>query len=279
MFELNQLTQLLTVAAEGTLSAAAEKLHISQPALGRSMKHLEEELAVPLFERQKNRISLNENGKLAVDYARKVVDDARDMKEKLQAHERARHTLRIGSCAPAPLWDLIPRISGDFPDMTVVSEIRTPEVLEEGLEEKKYQLLILPYSLKGEGITSFKAGKENLYFTLPSAHPLARRKSLSLSDLNGETMLLRPNLGFWGDIVKKAMPDTKFLVQPADAFNELIKFSILPSFVTDLSLQRETAPQGRVMIPIDDKSVHITYYGCCPDGMARFFKGYGEYMK
>ena len=97
MLELNQLEQLLTFARCGTLSAAAEELHLSQPALSRSMQRLEAELSVPLFTRQKNRIVLNENGELAVEYARKVVEDALDMKEKLVAQERARHTIFVGS--------------------------------------------------------------------------------------------------------------------------------------------------------------------------------------
>ena len=53
MFELYQLEQLLAVAEHGTLSNAAEQLHISQPALSRSMQRLEAELQVTLFTRQK----------------------------------------------------------------------------------------------------------------------------------------------------------------------------------------------------------------------------------
>ena len=71
MFELYQLEQLLAVAKCGTLSNAAEQLHISQPALSRSMQRLENEIQVPLFIRRKNKIELNENGKLAVEYAKK----------------------------------------------------------------------------------------------------------------------------------------------------------------------------------------------------------------
>ena len=50
---LYQLHQLLTVSERGTLSAAAEELHISRPALTRSMQKLEEEFGVPLFDRSK----------------------------------------------------------------------------------------------------------------------------------------------------------------------------------------------------------------------------------
>ena len=75
-------------------------------------------------------------------------------------------------------------------------------------------------------------------------------------------MLLRPNLGFWRTIVDASMPNTKFLVQGNDAFDELVKFSVLPSFVTDRSLHREGPPPDRVVIPIEDASVHVIYYAC-----------------
>ena len=65
MFELYQLEQLLAVSECGTLSQAAEQLHLSQSALSRSMQRLEAELQVPLFTRQKNRIELNECGRIA----------------------------------------------------------------------------------------------------------------------------------------------------------------------------------------------------------------------
>ena len=51
VFELYQLEHLLAFAEHGTLSGAAERLHLSQPALSRSMRRLEAELQVPLFDR------------------------------------------------------------------------------------------------------------------------------------------------------------------------------------------------------------------------------------
>lgn len=64
MIELYQLVQLLAVADCGTMSGAAEQLHLSQPALSRSMQKLEDTLQVTLFDRQKNKISLNKKGSL-----------------------------------------------------------------------------------------------------------------------------------------------------------------------------------------------------------------------
>ena len=62
MIDLEELSQLTMFAREGTLSKAAEKLHISQPTLSRTMQNLEEVFGVPLFVRGKNRIELNETG-------------------------------------------------------------------------------------------------------------------------------------------------------------------------------------------------------------------------
>lgn len=56
MLETNQLSQLITIADTKTLSKAAEILHISQPALTRSIQKLESELNVTLFDRQKTKL-------------------------------------------------------------------------------------------------------------------------------------------------------------------------------------------------------------------------------
>ena len=97
MFELYQLEQLLAVAECGTLSGAAERLHLSQPALSRSMQRLEAELQVSLFTRQKNKIELNENGRMAVDYARKIMEQSQDMISRIQAFDRSQRTILFGA--------------------------------------------------------------------------------------------------------------------------------------------------------------------------------------
>ena len=75
MIEFYQLEQLVTIAKEGTLSKAAEVLLISQPALTRSIQRLEDDLNIKLFDRKKNKITLNDNGKLAVELFEKLLNE------------------------------------------------------------------------------------------------------------------------------------------------------------------------------------------------------------
>ncbi|MCM1336029.1 MAG: LysR family transcriptional regulator, partial [Eubacterium sp.] len=73
MIDIHQLEQFVAFAECGTLSKAAEDLYISQPTLTRAMKKIEDEFRVRLFDHKKNKLTLNENGRLAVEYAKKVL--------------------------------------------------------------------------------------------------------------------------------------------------------------------------------------------------------------
>lgn len=94
--ELEQLRQLVAFAEYGTLSKAAEALHLSQPSLSRTMQTLEEELQGKLFVRQKNRIVLNETGWIAVEQARKVLSAAEELAERVRLAERSRQSISWG---------------------------------------------------------------------------------------------------------------------------------------------------------------------------------------
>ena len=122
--ELFDLEQLVAFADCGTLSAAAKKLHLSQPTLTKTMKRLEEEFQVPLFIRSKNRLELNENGKLAAQKARQILGDSKEMIRLIRAIDRERHTISIGACAPMPAFTLSQRVSILYKDMTITSELK-----------------------------------------------------------------------------------------------------------------------------------------------------------
>lgn len=265
MLELNQLSQLLAVAECGTISAAAERLHLSQPALSRSMQKLEEELQVRLFDRQKNRVALNPNGELAVEQARLVVEQAKQLVDQVRAFDRSRRTISFGSCAPAPLWKLVPLLSGLYPEMTVSSELKEkPQMLLDGLKSGSYQFVIFPHAVEDPDLFCLFFEKEQLYFALPPSHPRALARELHFADLDGESVLLLSQIGFWREVCRQKMPLTRALVQNhREDFEELAQASSLPVFSSDLTMQWSGKPKNRVVIPIADREATLRFHFLC----------------
>lgn len=264
MVEIYQLVQLLSIAKNGTLSKAAEEMHLTQPSVSRSMQKLEDELHVTLFERQKNKITLNQNGKLALEYAQRIVSEAQNMAEHIRALDRSHHTISVGSCAPAPLWDSIQLLSSLYPNMTISYDIKGQDLLVQGFLDNAYHVIILPKALEEPGTHCVRYGDENLFFSLPPEHALANEKGLSLADMDGETILLHSKVGFWYDTYIEKMPLARFLVQnDRPAFSEREEVSELPALTSDIMMRKEGKLEARNIIPILDKEAHVTHYCVC----------------
>ena len=264
MIELYQLEQLTAFNRYGTLSKAADELHMSQPTLTRSMQKLESEFSVPLFRRSKNRLEFNENGLLAAEYAQRVLDQAQNMLDRVRAFDRASHTLSIGSCAPMPLITAVQNAARLYPDMTISSECKDCDPLIEGLNTGLYQIIILPYKPDDDSMVSTESGSESLFFALPPAHRFADRDGLYMKEMGGENMLLYSDIGFWHSLPEQKMPHSRFLVQNERfALEELIASSVLPCFISDITIASDGKPKDRVVIPVLDPEASVTYYTVC----------------
>ena len=136
MLDLSDVCQFVTYADCGTLSAAADKLHISQQTLPRTMHDVEDAFGVPLFHRGKNRIELTDTGEVAVEQARSLLSEAEKAVETVQTFERNQHTITIHSCAPVPLWSLLPELSRRFPDNIISSKLTNMDEISHGIELK-----------------------------------------------------------------------------------------------------------------------------------------------
>lgn len=264
MIELYELRQFAAFADAGTLSGAAELLHLSQPALSRNMKKLEDELGVILFERKKNKLELNDNGEYVLKLARELLEGADSFAAKARAFDRRNRTIALGVCAPAPVWILAPLITNIFPHMTLQTEIDDDRRLLTDLENNVYQLIATHTQPDASQYFYKECGKESLMFALPRGHRYARRKSLSFAEMNGENMLLMPDIGFWDFVRTEKMPNSRFLMQnDRFSFNELVQASSLPSFTSDLAEKYTEVPHSRINIPISDEESTVTYYLVC----------------
>lgn len=262
MIELYQLEQLVTIAKAGTISKAAEILLISQPGLTRSIQRLENELGLKLFDRKKNKITLNDNGIMAVEYAQNILNETNKMIKQLQSYDLSKRIISIGSCAPAPIWGLTYIFKHLYPAMKVADNLEVNEAnLLNGLDNHQYSIVVINHPINDDNRICIPLFEEHLYLSVPPTHPLALFKKISFQDLNGESVLLLSRIGFWNEICLKMIPESHLLIQEDDAvFKELTKASALPNFRSNLTLLREKENNNRINIPITDPEAHVQYY-------------------
>ena len=288
MLDLNELEQFVAFSEQKTLARVAESFHISTPSVTRAMQHLEESFGVPLFSRGKNKIELNETGTFAVEYAKKLLQDADQAISQVRTFDTRRKTIVVKSCAPAPLWKLLHKLNAEQPDMMVSSAICQSEEVLTTLTDGSCDIGILPFPLENRTaentnphepktetaytkihIRCVEFMHEHLFVCVPSDHELAHHDTLTFSQINGFNFLLRTELGFWDTLCREKMPASKFLVQTdVGAFEELVKASSLPCFSTDYRQQLYadfgqmplTHYNGRVNIPLTDPEANVTFY-------------------
>lgn len=268
MIELSQLEYLRAFVKYGTLTKAAEELHMSQPALTRSMQKLENELGVPLFARQKNKLTLNENGKLASECARTVLESADNMVSRVRAFDLSQRTINISACAPVPLQEVQYTMSRLYADRRIASKMEGDTAyMEQELEDETLDMIVLPYKPENPDFVSVSLLQEQLYFLLPKKHPLAVASGLYMKDMDGQPVLLFSEIGFWQGLVDRLMPHTTFIRQTdRDAFQQIVDSSDLPSFYSSQYTGEDMYPQGKVPIPILDPEAKVTYYAVCKKG-------------
>lgn len=274
MIEIYLLEQLATFEECKTLSKAAEKLLVSQPALSRSMQKLEDKIGVRLFERSKNRIFLNKYGKLAASYARQIINKENEMIEHVRFLEYSNHTITFGSASPGPNM-YYPRIlSKIYPDKEIVTELQDENLLLDGLNKGNFQFIFLPHKIYSEDLFCTEAVCEHLYLSVVSGHPASSLKEVSFKDMDGEPFLMYTHVGFWEGIVRENMPASRFLLQyEYNDFEEIVKNTSLPSFASSLFTDKAVpGMDSRRTVPFSDKSAFATYYFICKNSSKRRYR-------
>lgn len=261
MLNLEDLEQFVAFHRLGRLSKVAEEFHISQPSITRTMKRVEESFGVPLFLRTSNQIELNEVGKKAVEYATDLLKSERNAISQVQEFYQRLCTITVESCAPAPLWTVLPALSRKYPEKTITSTLCETDKIILDIQQGKCTFGILPYRIELPGVACEELMQEHLFICVPKDHALASNKSVTCEMINGFNCLLTSEIGFWNELVQKLMPSSRFLVQTDEfEFWELVMESSLPCFTTDLADEQEDMLKNRVIIPITDPEVNVTYY-------------------
>ena len=193
--ELLQLKYFKTVAELEKISAAAEALYISAPALSTSISRLEKELGVQLFDRYAKRIALNAQGEIFLRYVNQMFDALEcGKKELLQNAIQQKKHIWIATTTSNLWMDLITEFSQACPQYTLSCTNLNLDKLSLGFLSAQYAFVLaaeedIPAN-PAEELKSIMLFEDRPAVMVHRDHPFASRSSVDIQELVHQTLFL-----------------------------------------------------------------------------------------
>jgi len=241
--ELRHLRYFVAVAAHGSFNRAAEILHLTQPALSRQVKDLEEELDVPLLVRGQNTVKLTEAGELFYEEAREVLVRADEAVKRVRGETRS-ETLSVGY-APSVVTGIMPAALEKFQSATPrvrieLADLSSREINELAHDGRLDLVISLGVSVT-KGISGFQwteLRRLQPVLVMPETHSLAKLKRIPLGRLGG-----LPLIGLAKDNYPEYAPHVRGILKPFGVSPRFVSFvnDSLSTLFTELEAHRAAA--------------------------------------
>ena len=192
--ELRHLRYFAAAAETENVSRAALKLHVSQPALSRQIRDLEDDLGFPLLQRSAKSVRLTEAGRVFLTEARAVLQRAEDAVQTARAVATGGGELNVGY-APSPTVRILPPTIRAFQAESskirvILHDLSTQEMLDQ-LRAGKLQIafLVRPKPSFLRGLQFEMIARDLICIAVPPKHPLARRQAVTLAEIAREPLV------------------------------------------------------------------------------------------
>lgn len=191
---LRDLEYFVALAETRHFGQAAERCHVTQPTLSMQIAKMEQELGTPLFERGKRRVGLTNAGKQILARAGSVLDGVHEIRELARgAAGELAGPLYLGvipTVGPYLLPHLLPELKAIYPKVKLFLREDMTRYLVEQLQQSALDAAILSLPIDAHDLEHTVFFREELVAGLPLDHALARKKSLTVTDLADDAILL-----------------------------------------------------------------------------------------
>ena len=191
--EIQQFRYFLTAARYENLTKAAEELHIAQPALSQSVKRLETELGVSLFDRKNHRIELNEQGKLLKKRLIPLMESIDNLKDELwESVYSSEGTIYLNFLSASNLiTNCIISYRAQKPDVQFqVSQLEMMENCDIHIESRIAMSVTPPHPQElPEGIVRREYLREEIFLAVPPDSKFAKHKTIDLREVKEENFI------------------------------------------------------------------------------------------
>jgi DNA-binding transcriptional LysR family regulator len=192
--DVKQLKYFIEVTKSGSFTRAANQLYITQPAISRIIKSLEDELGVPLFVRSRKHLSLTEAGKVFYNHAQQMEEQYHALLNDLeQLVTLQKGHLRIGLPSIINSFffsQFLAAFHREYPEITFQLVEDGSKRIEEKVanDELDFGVVVLP--TQHHVFDNYSFVKEKLKIIVPSSHRLAAREKIELKELREEAFIM-----------------------------------------------------------------------------------------
>ena len=192
---LNSLLIFHEVAKHKSFSKAAEGLFISQPAVTKHIKDLELKLGMGLIQRRRGGFGLTDAGKILFKYTYKISTHLMEIENVLGGLKKDHHgLLKIGtteSYSRCLMPKLLSGFQASYPSIKISLDVGDSDEIEKSLFVYKNDLGLIGVTKTSSKLKTIPFLKEPLVLIVSSTHPLAKRKIVSLRELEGYPFIIR----------------------------------------------------------------------------------------
>jgi len=192
---VNLLNTFVTIAESGTLSKAAEKLFISQPALSQQIKQLENYFSVQLFERTNKGVSLTEAGRIVYEYSTEILSLCKELDEKMNAlRSSISGILTVGATSAIGGYAVPCSIfifKEKYPEANIKLRVGNKRQVEEELRNGQVDVAVIEGTRPREEITAEEIATEELFVIAPNNNRWSGKNTITLEEFLKEPLIVR----------------------------------------------------------------------------------------
>jgi hypothetical protein len=273
-FTLQQLRIFKAIANEKSFTKASNILYLSQPSLSKQIKILEQNLNISLINRENNKVSLTENGKIFLEYSERILCLCEEScRVLIDLKNGNRGKLRIGVSQTIETY-LMPSIlllfTENYPQIWVKVQVNGTANIIKAIIKNEIDIAIvggsIPKQLKKNIITEHFA-KDELHLIISKFHPFAKKKSICIDELyNLNFITFSPNSKirrFVDNLLKRNNIETKQLkiIMELNSIEEIkiaVGLGLGGAFIPYLAIQKELQFGKMVIIKIENIKIMRT---------------------
>ncbi|MDN5344553.1 MAG: hypothetical protein PWQ18_664 [Clostridia bacterium] len=222
---LNYWLTFITTVEKGTLSAAAEELHLTQPGVSKQLQALEDYYGVRLLERRGREVRLTGAGEICYQHARAIARHLEQTQRELAELTRLVKGRLLLGASTTPGQYILPRMVGSFrreyPRVEVVVEIADTQEVIRRLQEGEIDLGVVGAGGRGRSLSYSRLVEDELVLIVQPGHHLAGASAATPADLKDEPLVWREAGSGTRRVVEERLQKAGFTVDPGQVVMEL----------------------------------------------------------